>query len=67
MAIANCLDFYVMTWAFGSPLFGIHAALWVVVVSIIWFAIPDWREIVIPAAVALAYLTTIVLIPFFSK
>ncbi len=63
MAIAYCLDFYVMTWAFGSPLFGIHAAVRVVVVSIIWFTIPDWREIAIPAVVALAYLTTLVLIP----
>lgn len=64
MAIAYCLDFYVMTWAFGSPLFGIHAAVRVLVVSIIWFALPVWREIMIPALVALAYLTTIVLIPF---
>lgn len=64
MAIAYCLDFYVMTWAFGSPLFGIHAAVRVIVVSIIWFAVPDLREIAIPVVVALAYLVTIALIPF---
>jgi hypothetical protein len=27
MAIAYCVDFYVMTWAFGTPLFGVHAAV----------------------------------------
>ena len=63
MAITYCLDFYVMTWAFGCPLFGVHAAVRVVVVSIIWFVLPGWREIVIPAVVALAYLITFFLIP----
>jgi hypothetical protein len=63
LAIAYCLDFYVMTWAFGSPLFGIHAAVRVVIVTVIWFARPDWRVIVLPATVAFAYLITVILIP----
>ncbi|WP_439644325.1 DUF7010 family protein [Brumicola pallidula] len=33
MAIAYCLDFYVMSWAFGSPIFGVVAAVRVVLVS----------------------------------
>jgi membrane protein YdbS with pleckstrin-like domain len=52
-----------MTWAFGSPLFGIHAAVRVVIVTVIWFARPDWRVIVLPATVAFAYLITVILIP----
>jgi hypothetical protein len=67
LAIAYCLDFYVMTWAFGSPLFGIHAAARVVSVTVIWFALPDWREIVLPAAVAFAYLATVILIPILRR
>jgi hypothetical protein len=56
-----------MTWAFGSPLFGIHAAARVVSVTVIWFALPDWREIVLPAAVAFAYLATVILIPILRR
>jgi hypothetical protein len=67
LAIAYCLDFYVMTWAFGSPLFGIHAAARVVIVTIIWFALPAWREIILPATVAFAYLTTVILIPILHR
>ena len=63
MAIAYCLDFYLMTWAFGSRLFGVHAALRTVVVTVIWFALPQWRASVIPVAVALAYFVTVILIP----
>jgi hypothetical protein len=62
MAISYCLDFYLMTWAFGSPLFGLHAALRTVVVTIIWFALPAWRASALPLAVAMAYLITVVLI-----
>lgn len=67
LAIAYCLDFYVMSWAFGSPLFGIHAAARVVIVTVIWFARPDWRQIVLPAAVACAYLATVILIPILRR
>src|SRR3954469_21357399 len=41
MAISYCLDFYLMTWAFGSPLFGLHAALRTLAVTIVWFALPE--------------------------
>ena len=67
LAIAYCLDFYVMTWAFGSPLFSMHAAVRVVIVTIIWFARPAWREIVLPATVAVAYLATVILIPILRR
>jgi hypothetical protein len=63
MAISYCLDFYVMSWAFGSRLFGLHATLRTVAVTVIWFALPEWRTSVLPVVVATAYLTTVVLIP----
>jgi hypothetical protein len=63
MAISYCLDFYLMTWAFGSPLFGLHAALRTLAVTIIWFALPEWRASALPLVVAMAYLVTVVLIP----
>jgi hypothetical protein len=63
MAIAYCLDFYLMTWAFGSPLFGLHAALRTLAVTIIWFAVPEWRASALPLVVAMAYLVTVMLIP----
>jgi hypothetical protein len=67
LAIAYCLDFYVMTWAFGSPLFGIHAAVRIAMVTVIWFARPGWREIVLPTTVAFAYLVTVILIPILRR
>jgi hypothetical protein len=63
MAIAYCVDFYVMTWAFGTRLFGIHAALRTLVVSIIWFALPDLRASALPASVAVFYLATLIISP----
>ena len=63
MAIAYSLDFFLMGWAFGSRLFGIHATVRTVVVSVIWVALPDERAWLIPVAVALAYGTTVVLLP----
>ena len=63
MAIAYCVDFYVMTWAFGSRVFGLHAAFRTVVVTVIWFAFPEWRVFLIPVVVALAYLVTILAVP----
>ena len=63
MAIAYCIDFYVMSWAFGTKIFGIHAAARVLAVSIIWFAFPTLRQLAIPVVVAAAYLATVLLIP----
>ena len=63
MAIAYCVDFYVMSWAFGSPLCGIHAAIRTIAVTVIWFALPNVRLTAIPAVVALAYLLTVVIAP----
>ncbi len=63
MAIAYCIDFYVMSWAFGTRIFGVHAAVRVLLVSIVWFALPSLRVIAIPAIVAAAYLVTVLLIP----
>ena len=63
MAILYCVDFYVMTWAFGTRLFGLHAGSRVVTVTIIWFVLPNGRDIIIAAAVAIAYLVTVALIP----
>jgi hypothetical protein len=63
MAIAYSLDFFLMSWAFGSRLFGIHASVRTVVVTVIWLAWPAERTWLIPIAVALAYGTTVVLIP----
>lgn len=63
MAIAYCIDFYVFTWAFGHRIFGLHATVRVVVVTLIWFAAPGWRTTVLPAAVAVAYLGTALLLP----
>lgn len=67
MSIAYCIDFYVMTWAFGSPLFGIHAAARTVVVTIIWFAFPQHRSDALPIAVAVFYLATVSLVPALRK
>lgn len=67
MAIAYCIDFYVMSWAYGSSLFWIHAAVRVVAVSGIWFLLPDWRLPLIPAVIALLYLLTILAIPVMRK
>lgn len=63
MAIVYCLDFFVMSWAFGSRLFGIHAAIRVITVSLIWFALPEWRLTIMPAFVALLYIGTVAVIP----
>jgi hypothetical protein len=56
-------ELYVMTWAYGSRIFAIHAVFRTVAVTTIWFAIPEWRVLLIPVVVALAYLVTILAIP----
>jgi hypothetical protein len=63
MAICYCIDFYVMSWAFGTRLFGLHAAMRTVLVTGVWFAWPQGSSLAIPIIVALAYLTTVILIP----
>jgi len=67
MAISYCLDFYVMTWAFGTPLFILHAAFRTLAVTVIWFAWPEWRTSAIPAVVAFAYLVTVILLPLLHR
>jgi hypothetical protein len=63
MAVAYSLDFFLMSWAFGSRLFAIHASARTVVVSVIWLVWPAERTWLIPVAVALAYGATVALIP----
>ena len=63
MAIAFSLDFFLMSWAFDSPLFAIHASARTALVSIIWLTMPDERAWLIPITVALAYGITAALIP----
>ena len=63
MSICFCLDFYVMSWAFGTALFGLHAAIRTLAVTIIYFALPAWRLTLLPLAVALLYLITMLMIP----
>jgi hypothetical protein len=67
MAILYCLDFYVMSWGFGTKLFGIHSAIRTIVVTIIYFALPNLRIIIIPIFVAFLYLSTVILIPILRK
>ena len=61
MAIAYCLDFYVMSWAFGSPIFGVTAAIRVLLVSCFWVLLPDQRMLAIPIIAILSYIAIIVL------
>jgi hypothetical protein len=63
MAIAYSLDFFLMSWAFGSRIFGVHATLRTAAVSVIWLVWPAERMWLIPVAVALAYGATVVLVP----
>ena len=67
MAILYCIDFYVMSWAFGSRLFGLHAAVRTVLVTAIWFAAPDLRLSLLPLAVAALYFVTVLVIPVLRR
>ncbi len=67
MAICYCLDFFVMSWAFGTWLFGAHAAFRTVAVTIIYFSMPSWRLTAMPIIVAFFYLATVILIPVLRK
>ena len=63
MAILYSIDFYVMSWAFGSSVFGLHAAARTVLVTVIWVAFPESRLTLIPVVVAAFYLATVLLLP----
>ena len=63
MAILLSIDFYVMSWAFGSAIFGLHAAARTVLVSVIWAVFPESRLTLIPIVVAAFYLGTVILLP----
>ena len=67
MAILLSIDFYVMSWAFGSAVFGLHAAARTVSVTIIWVAFPDSRLTLIPLLVATFYLGTVLLLPILRR
>ncbi len=62
MAIAFGIDFFVMAWAYDSPFPWVHAVVRTIAVSVIWFAAPDGRPTLLPAAVALCYLATMAFI-----
>ena len=63
MAVSYSLDFFLMSWAFGSRHFAIHASVRTAAVSVIWLAWPAERTWLVPVAVALAYGTSVILIP----
>ncbi len=63
MAILYSIDFYVISWAFGSAIFGLHAAARTVLVTVIWVAFPESRLTLIPISVAGFYLGTVILLP----
>lgn len=60
MAVIYCLDFYVMSWSFGSRIFIFHAIIRVTLTTIIYIGFPKYIYSVIPFAIAFIYLTTIV-------
>lgn len=67
MAILLSIDFYVMSWAFGSAVFGLHAAARTVFVTVIWLAFPESRLTLIPVVVATFYLGTVFLLPILRR
>ncbi|MDR2212012.1 MAG: hypothetical protein LBE21_00080 [Pseudomonadales bacterium] len=67
MAILYSVDFPVMSWVFGSKIFWLHAALRTALVTLIWFTLPELRVPLIPITVALAYLLSIIAIPFLRR
>ncbi|MEQ8404460.1 MAG: hypothetical protein RKE49_05130 [Oceanicaulis sp.] len=60
LAIGMALHWPVIGWVYGSN-FGIaHALVRTALVSAVWFALPDARFTVLPAAVALIYAATVI-------
>ncbi|MDJ0760858.1 MAG: hypothetical protein QNJ19_15805 [Woeseiaceae bacterium] len=67
MAILLSIDFYVMSWAFGSPVFGLHAAARTVLVTLMWAVFPESRLTLIPMVVATFYLGTVISLPILRR
>jgi len=67
MAILYCIDFYVMTWAFGARLIALHAAIRTVLVTGAWVAFPEQRLFFVPVITSAMYAITIVLIPVLRR
>jgi len=63
MAVAYCIDFYVMSWAFGSRIFGLSAAIRVFLSSAAWLFFPEYRDLLIPVIVLLTYASLVIFIP----
>jgi hypothetical protein len=63
LAISTSLSYYVMSWAFGSSLFWLHAALRTAAVTLAWLAFPVAQSWLVPAIVAVAYGVTVALGP----
>jgi len=59
MAICFGIDFFVMCWAYAAPFPAVHAVVRTSLVSLIWFARPEWRSVILPSVVALCYLITV--------
>ena len=66
-AILYSIDFYVMTWAFSTAVFALHAAARTIAVTGIWVAYPELRLTLIPIVVALFYVATVILIPILRR
>lgn len=67
MAIIYSIDFYVMTWAFSTAVFALHATARTIAVTGIWVAYPELRLTLIPIVVALFYVATVILIPILRR
>jgi hypothetical protein len=63
MAIAYCIDFYVMSWAFGSRIFGASAGIRVFLSSAAWLFLPEYRDLLIPVIVLVSYSLLVIFIP----
>ena len=59
LAIGMSLHWPAIGWMYGSRVCLIHAIIRVGLVTIIWFALPDYRFTAIPILVSLIYLFTI--------
>ncbi len=59
LAIGMSLHWPVIGWMYGSKACLIHAISRVALVTILWFALPDYRFTVLPIVVSLIYFITI--------
>lgn len=67
MAVLYSIDFYVMSWAFGTAIFAVHSAARTIAVTGIWVAYPETRLTLIPIVVAAFYLGTLMLLPMLRR